>query len=287
MLYSLAILRSLPARLAVALLLATTSFGYAQEGNVVARVDGHEITQADVAVAEEMFATQLGDMPADAKLSVIVDALIELRLLAEAARGAGVTDNDAYKREIGFLESQTLRSFYVDEQVAAAVTDDAVRAIYDQQVGSIPKVVEHRLRHILVASEEEAREIIAALEAGEPFAELAEARSLDAVSKAGGGDLGFLAAGQMIPEIEEALSALQPGEFAREPIQTAFGYHVILLEESRDRPPPPFESVAAQIRQQLEAASERRLIADLRTKADVQKLVPDVAPPQEDDGHDH
>ena len=270
-----------------AVLAAASSLAYAQDGEVVARVNGHEITRADVAVAEEMYGPQLGQMPADARLSVIVNALIELRIVSDAAREAGLTEQEEFKRQMAFFDAQTLRSIFVEQQVAAAVTDEAVRAAYDQQVAFIPSVPERRLRHILVASEAEARDIIAALSWGQPFAELALAHSLDVASKANGGDLGFVQEGQIMPEIDEAASGLEPGEFTQDPVETAFGFHVVLLEEARDRPAPAFEAVAPQIRQSLAAAAERRIIGELRASAEVEKLVPDVAPPREDDGHDH
>lgn len=275
-------------RLACATLLtASATLAYAQDGEVVARVNGYEITIADVALAEEMYGPQLGQMPEDARLSVIVNALIELRIVSEAAREAGVTDQDAYKRQMAFFDAQTLRSLFIEQRVAAAVTDEAVRAAYDRQIASIPSVPERRLRHILVASDAEAREIIAALSLGQSFAELAQAHSLDAVSKAKGGDLGFVPEGQIMPEIDAAVSGLEPGEFTRDPVETAFGFHVVLLEEARDRPAPAFEAVAPQLRQSLEAAAERRVIDELRAAAAVEKLVPDVAPPGGHDGHDH
>lgn len=275
-------------RLACATVLsAASSLAHAQDGEVVARVNGREITGADVAVAEQMYGPQLGQMPADARLSAIVNALIELRIVSDAAREAGVTDQDEFKSQIAFFEAQTLRSIFVEQQVAAAVSDADVRAAYDRQVASIPSVPERRLRHILVASEAQAREIIAALSSGQPFAELAQAHSLDVASKANGGDLGFMPEGQIMPEIDEAVSGLEPGEFTQDPVETAFGFHVVLLEEARDRPAPAFDAVAPQIRQSLAGAAERRVIDELRAAAEVEKLVPDVAPPQEDDGHEH
>ena len=275
-------------RLTLAVFLsAASTFALAQDGDVVARVNGQDITRADVAVAEEMYGQQLGDMPADAKLSVLVNALIDMRIVADAARSAGVADQDEYKRQIAFFEEQTLRVIYTSQQTAAAVTEEAVRAVYDQQVASMPPVAERKLRHILVASESEAVGIIAELGEGRSFADLASERSLDTISKANGGDLGFVAESQIMPEIEAAVLDLQPGDYTSTPVRTAFGFHVVLFEESRARPAPAFEMVAPQIRQSLEAAAERRVIDELRAKAEVEKLVPDVAPPQDDDGHDH
>ncbi|AZN70022.1 peptidylprolyl isomerase [Georhizobium profundi] len=260
---------------------------HAQDDEVVARVNGQEITAADLAIAEEMYGPQLGQMPEDARRSVLVNALIELRIVADAAREANVTEQDAFKRQLAFFEAQTLRSVFIEQRVADAVTDEAIRAAYDGQVGSFPTVAERKLRHILVGTEDEATDIINALEAGQSFADLAQERSIDAVSKAKGGDLGFVAEGEIMPEVEEAAAELEPGQFTRSPVATAFGFHVVMLEEARNRPPPAFETVEPQIRQALASAEEQRLLAGLRAAAQVEKLVPDVTPPQADDGHDH
>lgn len=271
----------------VATALPVASLAQAQDNDVLARVNGQDITTEDLEIAEEMYAPQLGQMPEDAKRSMLVDALIELRLVAEAARAANVADQDAYKRQMAFFEAQTLRSLFVEQQVATAVTDLAVRAAYDEQVAKIPPVPERRLRHILLRSEADAFEVIDALKSGRSFAELAQQRSADEVSKGNGGDLGFVAQGQIMPEMDAATAQLQPGQFTQTPVASAFGFHVVLLEENRNRPAPPFETVASQIRQALEAQEERRILSELRAGAQVEKLVPDVAPPQGEDGHEH
>jgi len=267
--------------------LAFAPLAYSQDNEVLARVNGNEITAADLAVAEEMYAQQLGQMPEDAKRSALVDALIELRIISDAARAANATELDAYKRQMAFFEAQTLRSVFLEQRVASAVTDAAVEAAYDEQAGKIPVVRERRLRHILLQSQNEAQDVIEALKAGRSFAELAGERSADDVSKANGGDLGFVAEGQTLPEVDAAAGALKPGEFTQEPVASAFGFHVVMLEEERNRPAPPFETVAPQIRQALEAAEEQRIISQIRSSAEVEKLIPDVSPPQTEDGHDH
>ena len=264
------------------------SIAVAQDTSVVGRVNGQDITADDLAIAEQMYSQQLGQMPADAKRSLLVDALIDLRIVAEAARTANVPEQDSYKRQLAFFEDQTLRSLFLEQRVAEVVTDAAVRAAYDEQAAKIPLVLERRLRHILLRSESDALDVIDALKGGKTFQELAQERSADEVSKINGGDLGFVAEGQVLPEIDVAAAKLQPGEFTQTPVASAFGFHVVLLEETRNRPAPAFESVAPQIRQALEATEERRIIAELKAGAKVEKLVPDVAPPQgEDDGHEH
>ena len=261
---------------------------YAQDSDVVARVNGRDITAADLAVAEEMYSQQLGSMPEDAKRSVLVNALIELRVIADAARDEGVADNAAYKRQIAFFEAQTLRSVFMDTEVAAAVTDEAVRAAYDEQAAKIPPVEEVRLRHILLATKEAADEVIKALQSGQDFAAIAIERSLDTTSKEKGGDLGFVVAGQTIAEVDAAAASLQPGQFTASAVQSPFGFHVVKVEERRQRPAPAFDTISDQIRQSLQAAEEKRIVDTLRANAKVEKLVPDVAPPAgADDGHGH
>jgi len=261
---------------------------YAQDSDVVARVNGRDITAADLAVAEEMYSQQLGSMPEDAKRSVLVNALIELRVIADAARDEGVADNAQYKRQMAFFGAQTLRSVFMDTEVAAAVTDEAVRAAYDEQAAKIPPIEEVRLRHILLPTKEAADEVIKALQSGQDFAAIAIERSLDTTSKGKGGDLGFVVAGQTIAEVDAASASLQPGQFTAVAVQSPFGFHVVKVEERRQRPAPAFDTISDQIRQSLQAAEEKRIVDTLRANAKVEKLVPDVAPPAgADDGHGH
>jgi len=259
----------------------------AQEDKVVARVNGVEITAADVAVASEMYANQLGKMPADAQLSVIVDELIALRLASDAAKAAKVDEDQTYKRQIAFFESQTLRSVFLPLEAAKRVDDAAVRKAYDDQIAKVPPVEEFRLRHILLQTDAEARDVIAALSGGKDFAALAGERSKDEASKTEGGDLGYLAAGQTMAEIDAAAAKLEPGQYTTGPVVSPFGFHVVKLEDRRTRPAPPFEALEGQIRSSLENAAAQAIVAELRASATVEKLVPDVAPPAQDDGHDH
>ena len=259
----------------------------AQQGEIVARVDGQDITASELAVAEEMYAQQLGSMPDDARRSVLVDALIDLRIVANEARERGIAGEESFKRKMAFLEEQTLRSSFISEQISASVTEEAVRTAYEAQIARMPRVEETRIRHILLDSKEAAAAVIEALNTGEDFAVLARERSGDTVSKPKGGDLGFVAAGQSLPEIDAAAAKLQVDEYTAEPVRSSFGYHVLKVEERRQQPAPEFETVARQIRQSLQAAEQQRIIGELRAEAEVEKLVPDVTPPAADDGHDH
>lgn len=269
-----------------ALLLAAPIAG-AQQNDVVARVNGVDITSQDYAIAAQMYGQQLGEMPDDAKKSMIVDALIEARLMSDAARKSGIADDDEFKRQIAFFEAQTLRSIFLEREVSKRVDDKAVRKAYDDQVATMPKVEETRLRHILLPTIEAATAAIAELNSGKDFGIVAKEQSADPASKDNGGDLGFSASGQTLSEIESAASKLQPGQFASSPVKSAFGYHVVKVDERRTRPAPPFASLAGEIKQALLADEARRIGNELRASAKVEKLVPDVRPPESDDGHSH
>ena len=250
-------------------------------------MNGQEITAADVALAAEMYGDQLAGAPEEARRSAIVDVLIEMRLAADAARAAGIEDEDRFKQQLAFFRDQTLRALFLERQAAASVTDEAVRKAYDEQVAKIPPVEEVRLRHILLPTEQEAKDVIAALDGGADFAALASERSKDEASKGAGGDLGFITAGQTIAAVDEAAAKLQPGEYTAAPVESAFGFHVVKVEERRNRPAPAFETVAPQIRRALESAAAQEIMSELRAEAEVEKLVPDVPLPQPDDGHGH
>jgi peptidyl-prolyl cis-trans isomerase C len=274
------------ASMLAAITLFMTGSVIAQGTEVLARVNGAEITSDDYATALELYASQLGDMPEEAKRSAIVDFLIEQRLAVDAARKAGLADNPFVQRRIAFFEAQTLRSALVDQRLDAEVTEDKVRQAYDRQVAFIPPVEERRISHILLSSEQEASEVMAELGRGADFGELARNRSKDEASKANGGDLGWIAAGQTLAELDEAASKLQPGQHSQ-PVASAFGFHVVKLTEQRTRPAPTFEQVAPQIRTALESEATQKLLAELRNGAQVEKLVPDVAPPGSGDDHGH
>lgn len=256
-----------------------------QENGVLARVNGADITSADVAFASRMWGARLADMPEDAKRSVLVNALIEVRLAAQAARAAKIPESEAYKQQIAFLEAQTLRSVYVNGKIAEQVTDEAVRKAYDDQVAKIPAVEEYRASHILVTSLQDANDVIDALRDGKDFAQLAKERSLDEASRDKGGDLGFLGSGEMIEELEKAAASLKPGEYTAVPIKTAFGFHVVKLVERRPRPAPSYEDLSGQIRASLEANATRDVLEDLRAKAKVEKFIPDVPMEQNHASH--
>jgi peptidyl-prolyl cis-trans isomerase C len=219
----------------------------AQEDKVVANVNGQPITEAELVLAETELDPQFAQLPPDQKRAAALSAMIEIRLMAAESEKAGVPDDSEFKRRMEFLRLRALHSQFVSDKVANAVTDEAIRARYDQEIAAQPAVNEIRASHILVDTEEKAREIIAKLEAGSDFAELAKENSSDG-SAAGGGDLGYFGPGRMVPEFEQAAMALEVGQHSKEPVKSQFGFHVIKVTDKRPQQPPAFEQVQSQIR---------------------------------------
>lgn len=264
----------------------SAAVSFAQEDQVLARVNNVEIRASDAQLAERLFDSSNSAAPPDAKQSALVDALIDLKVISDAAIAAGIENDPAYQRQLSLLKQQVLRASFLERKAAEAVSDEVVRKTYDDQVAKIPPVNEVRVRHILVNTEADATQAIAAITAGEDFGAVAARASKDELSKQNGGDLGFGPLEQLPSELGAAVVQMQPGDLSPKPVQSSFGYHVVKLEEKRTRRPPPFEAVSGQIRSSLEASAAQKIASELRSKASVEKLVPDVPMPS-GDGHAH
>jgi peptidyl-prolyl cis-trans isomerase C len=212
---------------------------------------------------------QFAQLPEDQRRAAALSAVIEIRLLAAEAEKAGLADSDEFTRRLAMLRQRALHSAYIEQEIAAKVTDEAVRARYDKQVAETPATNEVRARHIIVETEDEAKAIIAELDAGGDFEAIAKEKSKDGAA-AQGGDLGYFAEGRMVPEFEQAAFALDVGKYSTEPVKTQFGWHVIKVEDKRTQQPPAFEQVAEQFRTLLLRETYFERVTALRESASVE-----------------
>lgn len=217
---------------------------------VLATVGGSTITEADLNYVAEDLQQQLQSVPQDQQRAFLLSVLIDMRLMAKAAKDAGLDKSAEYKARLTYLEDRTLRREFFSKNIASAVTEDAVKAAYDKYVAEYKPVEEVHARHILVATEEEAKAVKADLDAGKPFEVEAMAKTTDPSGKQNGGDLGFFQKGQMVPEFEQAAFAMQPGQVS-DPVKSQFGWHIIKVEEKRTTKPEPIEQLAQQLGQQV------------------------------------
>jgi peptidyl-prolyl cis-trans isomerase C len=153
------------------------------------------------------------------------------------------------------------------------VTDADLKAEYDSKVGG-SNATEYKASHILVKDEAEAKKLIADLDKGAKFADLANKHSLDAKESQNGGELGWFAAGQMVEPFSEAVAKLEKGKYSKEPVKTQFGYHIILREDSRAQTPPPFDAVKEQLKPLLERKKVQKMVEEMRKQAKVEILIP-------------
>ncbi|TWG90286.1 peptidyl-prolyl cis-trans isomerase C [Mesorhizobium sp. J18] len=254
---------------ALALACITADSSIAQDDPVVATVNGQEITESDLTRAGSDLDPQFSRLPPEQRRAAALSALIEIRMMADEAEKQKLDQAEKFKERMEFLRERALHSAYIEENVASSLTDEAVRARYDQEVAASPAANEVHARHILVKTKEEAEAIIKQLDEGGDFAAIAKEKSTDGAA-AQGGDLGYFAAGQMVPEFEKAAFALEPGSYSKEPVQTQFGWHVIKVEDKRAQQPPAFDDVKEQIRSVMLREAYFELVASLKEDAEVE-----------------
>lgn len=242
----------------------------AEPDKVVATVNGKPITEAELALAETDLDPQFSRLPPEQRRAAALSAVIEIRVLAEHAEETGLAEDADFKRRMEFLRDRALHSALVEKEIASEVTDEAIRARYDQEIANTPPTNEVRARHILVKTKEEAEEIIKQLDAGADFETLAKEKSGDPGSGAQGGDLGYFGPGRMVPEFEKAAFALEVGEYTKEPVQSQFGFHVIKVDDKRTQQPPAFEQVKEQVRSIVLREKYLELAKNLREEAKVE-----------------
>ncbi|HEV2557777.1 MAG TPA: peptidylprolyl isomerase [Microvirga sp.] len=238
---------------------------------VVARVDGVEITEGDLALAGEDQALQVPGVPEAQKRDLLIGYLVDLKIGARAAQAAKVGEGEDFARKLAYARDKALLDQYLEQEAKKAVTPEAARKLYEETVKSIAPEEEVRARHILVETEEDAKKAYIRVKGGEDFAKVAEELSKDPGSKGEGGDLGFFAKDRMVEPFAEAAFKLAPGQVS-EPVKTQFGFHVIKLEEKRTKPVPTFEETREQIDTYLGRKAQQDLILALRQKAKVERL---------------
>jgi peptidyl-prolyl cis-trans isomerase C len=240
-----------------------------QQTKVVAKVNGNAITEADMRIAEEELSSELNNLSPEVKRRALAEYLIDNVLFADAATAEKLDTTPEFEAQMHYLRRRLLREQYFDKSLKSSVSEADAKKIYDERVAAMPPQEEFAARHILVDSEEKAKELRAKIVAGADFATLAKENSNDTGSKDQGGLLGYFVQGQMVPEFEAAVVKLQKGEVSQ-PVKTAFGWHIIKLEDRRRKEPPSFESVKTTIINSLAMRKAQDKATELRAKASLE-----------------
>lgn len=234
---------------------------------VVAVVNGTPITLGHMIAARESLPEQYKSLPADVLFKGILDQLVQQTVLQQSAE-AGLTKRDLLQLENerrGYISGVALQGV-----VAGAVTDEALQAAYDARFKDAAPQTEYSAAHILVDSEEKANELKAQLEGGADFAELAKANSTDTGSGANGGDLGWFGLGMMVKPFEDAVVAAEVGKVSG-PIKTDFGWHLILVKETRIAAAPTLDELRDELAAEIEQKAVEAKIAELTAAAKIEK----------------
>ncbi|RJF76118.1 peptidylprolyl isomerase [Rhodopseudomonas palustris] len=237
---------------------------------VLAKVNGAEIRQSDVTRAEEELGPSLAQMDPASKKENVLSFLIDMKIVAKAAEDKKIQDTAEFKKRLDFARNRLLMDDLLSVEGKAATTDEAMKKVYDDAAKQISGEQEVRARHILVETEDEAKAIAEELKKGADFAELAKKKSKDP-GASDGGDLGFFTKDQMVPEFSAVAFSLEPGKIS-DPVKSQFGWHIIKVEEKRNRQAPTFDQVKPQIEQYVTRKAQSDYVAQLRQSAKVERL---------------
>lgn len=198
----------------------------------------------------------------------LTDHVINLTIMAQEAQRRGLHESPDTQASLALNRMQTLSDSLIRQvEDEEPIDDEAIQAAYDERYGDTR---EYKARHILVEEQSEAESLIEQLNDGADFAELATEHSTGP-SGENGGDLGWFSPDQMVPPFAEAIQTIEPGNYSEAPVETDFGWHVILVEDSRDSEGPALEEVREDIANNLRQERVQSFVSELRDEADVEK----------------
>ena len=241
-------------------------------GDVVATVNGKPISKA----AFEILSDEVNERRGENKVpdDKIIEELIKRELLSQEIAASGAMKDPKFAAKIENAQRMMLSQAAAEQFIETVqVTDEDLKKEYDERVGPM-KTAEYKAKHILVETEQAAKDVIAKLAKGEKFDALAKKFSKDPGSKDKGGDLGWFSPQQMVAPFSEAVIAMKNGETTQTPVQSQFGWHVIQREESREQAPPPFDAVKDQLKNMVQTKKLQEHMTALQTKAKVENKLP-------------
>ena len=249
--------------------LPSVSSAVLAEDKVVATINGNPVTDADLAIADSEIGGDMGSMTPIQKRMSLLEFLIDNQLFAEAADAEKLGQGPDFETRLKYLRRRALREIYFDKVIKASVSESDARKLYDDKVRQIKPEEEVSARHILVDSEDKAKELKEKIKAGGDFAVLAKENSMDPGSKDDGGNLGYFGHGQMVPQFEEIVFSLAKGDVSN-PVKTQFGWHLIKIEDKRIKLPPAYDIVKDRIVQAELLKKAQESAVSLRSKSKIE-----------------
>jgi len=242
----------------------------AQDGDsVVASVNGEEIRLSEVIRSAQNLPQQY-QQNLQQIFPALVQRAIDMRLMEAAGRVQGLDQDEQVRARVAAAEREAISQAYLQGILQDSFTEEALDAAYARWTEANPPQDEVRARHILVEEEAQARELIAEIEGGADFAALAEEHSLDPSAAGRGGDLGWFTRERMVAPFAEAAFEIEPGSHGAEPVETRFGWHVILVEDRREGAQPSRDEVAAELQEMIAGQVIEETRTALRSDAEIE-----------------
>ncbi len=241
---------------------------FAAQDEIVAKVNGKAITRAQLDFFAEELGERLNQVPAPQRDAILIEQMIARHLIAQDAEKLKLNETKEYELRQQSYRLRALQQVYLKKVIEAKIGEAELRKTYQEGLAKITPEVEVRARHILVKTEDEANAILKELEGGADFAELAKTKSTGP-SGAKGGDLGYFGKGQMVPSFAEAAFALEAGGLSK-PVKTRFGWHVIKVEDKREKAVPTFEQIRESMRLALIRNYATDAVKKLRDEAKIE-----------------
>jgi|GEM_PF-320325 len=243
----------------------------------VAIIGAKEIKRSDVLDFISNLPEQVRQMPVQTLFPMALDQVVNNEIISEKAKAANLQADPEVIKLVAQTNDQIVRNVFVERQISSKMTDAELQAAYKEIVGGMPSVEETRAHHILVDSEDKAKEIIAKLDGGATFDDMIKQYGTGPGALEGG-DLGYFAKTEMVPEFADAAFTLSVGEYSKTPVKSQFGYHVIKVDDRRPRPAPDFQTVKPQLEAQLRQKVLADLVAQWQSESNVQKFDVNGAP---------
>jgi peptidyl-prolyl cis-trans isomerase C len=244
---------------------------------VLARVNGVEIKQSDLDIAEADVGPSLQVQEPNARKEALLAYLIDLTALAQAASAKKLESGPDFAARLAYAKNKVLMEALLGDITKTAATEAEMKKLYDESVAKVAPEEEVRARHILVKTEKEAQDVLAKLKGGADFEKLAREISVDPSAKTNGGDLEYFTKGQMVAEFSDAAFKLNKGQVSQ-PVKSQFGFHIIKVEDKRSKPVPKYEEVKEQVQAFIVRKAQAELVMKVRSDAKIENLVKKDSP---------
>lgn len=238
---------------------------------IVAKLNGENVSRQDVIDFMNSMPAQMRQIPPEQLFPMAVEQIISNKVIDSKAKSAGLEKDETVIKQLELAKAQLIRAQFIENQIKENMTDERVKSKYDEYLASFPEIQEMNAAHILVDDEKTAKDIIAKLDKGQDFATLAKEFSKDG-SGENGGDLGYFAKAEVVPEFADAAYALETGKYSKAPVKSEFGYHIIKAGEKRQRPPAEFSQIKPYIEQELRREILQEVVESLKADFTIERF---------------